>query len=54
MTGGTAGLVPRWNTVTAGGDQYRAHADTRLTGKSVSVPFAAGAVQTLQVDGVGL
>ncbi|MEV5339126.1 glycoside hydrolase [Streptomyces sp. NPDC052676] len=54
VTGGTGGLVPRWNTVTAGGDQYRSYADTRLTGKSVSVPFAAGAVQTLQVDGVAL
>ena len=52
VTGGTGGLVPRWNTVTGGGDQYRAYSDLRLTGKSVSVPFAAGAVQTLQVDGV--
>ncbi|MER6343237.1 glycoside hydrolase [Streptomyces sp. NPDC001595] len=52
VTGGTGGLVPRWNTVTSGGDQYRSYADTRLNGKTVSVAFAAGAVQTLQVDGV--
>ncbi|MFJ4617865.1 beta-1,6-galactanase [Streptomyces sp. NPDC088812] len=53
VTGGSGGLVPRWNTVTAGGgDLYTAHSDTYLSGKTVSVPFAAGAVQTVQVDGV--
>ncbi|MGW5634100.1 glycoside hydrolase [Streptomyces sp. NPDC003832] len=52
VTGGSGGLVPRWNTVTGGGDMYRAYNDTYLTGRSVSVPFAAGAVQTLHVDGV--
>ncbi|MFD1272800.1 beta-1,6-galactanase [Streptomyces kaempferi] len=53
VTGSTGGLVPRWNTLTAGGgDLYTAHSDTRLNGKSLSVPFAAGAVQTLQVEGV--
>ncbi|MDX2606315.1 beta-1,6-galactanase [Streptomyces caniscabiei] len=53
VTGGTNGLVPRWNTHTSGGtDRYRAYSDTRLNGKSVAVPFAAGAVQTLQIDGV--
>lgn len=53
VAGGTGGLVPRWNTVTSGsGDLYTARADTYLSGKSVSVPFAAGAVQTLQIDGV--
>ncbi|GLW45362.1 hypothetical protein Stsp02_10240 [Streptomyces sp. NBRC 14336] len=52
VTGGSGGAVPRWNTVTGGGDMYRAYTDTRLSGKSVSVPFAAGAVQTLHVDGV--
>ncbi|MDO0933446.1 beta-1,6-galactanase [Streptomyces sp. DG2A-72] len=54
VSGGSGGLVPRWNTATAGSDRYRAYSDTRLSGKSVSVPFAAGAVQTLQVDGVTL
>ncbi|MFF9619990.1 glycoside hydrolase [Streptomyces griseosporeus] len=52
VTGGTGGLVPRWQTATTGGDQYRPYTDTYLTGKTLSVPFAAGAVQTLQVDGV--
>lgn len=52
VNGGSGGLVPRWNTVTTGGDQYRAYANTYLSGKSVAVPFAAKAVQTLQVDGV--
>ncbi|HSX98993.1 MAG TPA: beta-1,6-galactanase, partial [Streptomyces sp.] len=53
VTGGTNGLVPRWNTHTSGGsDRYRAYSDTRLSGKTVAVPFAAGAVQTLQIDGV--
>ncbi|MDH6626667.1 hypothetical protein M2271_004484 [Streptomyces sp. LBL] len=54
VTGGSGGLVPRWNTVTTGGDTYRAYSDTRLSGKSVAVPFAAKAVQTLQIDGVTL
>ncbi|MFF5479866.1 glycoside hydrolase [Streptomyces sp. NPDC012935] len=52
VAGGSGGLVPRWNTVTTGGDQYRAYANTYLSGKSVAVPFAAKAVQTLQIDGV--
>ncbi|WP_406169575.1 beta-1,6-galactanase [Streptomyces sp. NBC_00996] len=53
VSGGTGGLVPRWNTLTSGsGDRYTSHSDTQLSGKSVAVPFAAGAVQTLQVDGV--
>lgn len=52
VTGGSGGLVPRWNTVTSGGDLYTARSDTYLSGKTVSVPFAAGAVQTLQIDGV--
>jgi galactan endo-1,6-beta-galactosidase len=55
VTGGTGGVVPRWNTVTGGGgDLYTAHSDRFLSGKTVSVPFAAGAVQTLQVDGVSV
>ncbi|MFF3379603.1 beta-1,6-galactanase [Streptomyces sp. NPDC002680] len=53
VTGGSGGLVPRWNTVTGGGgDLYTARSDRYLSGKTVAVPFAAGAVQTLQVDGV--
>ncbi|MFD4408460.1 beta-1,6-galactanase [Streptomyces sp. NPDC058476] len=55
-SGGTGGLVPRWNTLTSGttGDRYAAHSDTHVSGKSIAVPFAAGAVQTLQVDGVAI
>ncbi|MFF8903449.1 glycoside hydrolase [Streptomyces olivaceoviridis] len=52
VTGGPGGLVPRWNTVTTGGDRYTARSDTRLNGTSVSVPFAGKSVQTLQIDGV--
>ncbi|MEU8932688.1 beta-1,6-galactanase [Streptomyces sp. NPDC048409] len=52
VTGGTGGLVPRWNTVTTGGDAYKAYADTYVSGKKVSVPVPAKAVQTLQIDGV--
>lgn len=55
VTGGSGGLVRRWNTHTSGGsDLYTAHSDTYLDGTSVSVPFAAGAVQTLEVDGVAV
>ncbi|MGW2566942.1 beta-1,6-galactanase [Streptomyces sp. NPDC001537] len=52
VTGGSGGLVPRWNTVTTGGDLYRSYSDTFLSGKSVSVSLAGKAVQTLQIDGV--
>ncbi|MFS8202254.1 beta-1,6-galactanase [Streptomyces sp. CWNU-52B] len=53
VTGGTGGLVRRWNTLTSGGgDLYTAHSDTYLNGKSLSVPFAAGSVQTFEIDGV--
>ncbi|MEU9185783.1 glycoside hydrolase [Streptomyces sp. NPDC048484] len=53
VTGGTGGLVRRWNTLTAGGgDLYTARSDTYLNGKSLSVPFAAGSVQTFEIDGV--
>lgn len=53
VSGGTGGLVPRWNTVGAGtGDLYTAHSDTYLSGKTLSVPFAAGSVQTFRIDGV--
>ncbi|MFJ2902801.1 beta-1,6-galactanase [Streptomyces sp. NPDC091279] len=53
-TGGTGGLVPRWNTVTTGGDAYKAYTDTTVSGKKVAVPFAPKAIQTLQIDGVTL
>ncbi|MFJ9346840.1 beta-1,6-galactanase [Streptomyces sp. NPDC101237] len=52
VTGGTGGLVPRWTTVTTGGDAYKAYADTYVSGKKVAVPVPAKAVQTLQIDGV--
>ncbi len=52
VSGGSGGSVPRWNTVTTGGDRYRAYSNTFLSGKSVAVPFAAKSVQTLQIDGV--
>jgi galactan endo-1,6-beta-galactosidase len=55
VTGGVNGLVPRWNTVTTGSsDLYTSHSDTYLSGKSLSVPFTAQSVQTLQVDGVAV
>ncbi|MFJ5639280.1 beta-1,6-galactanase [Streptomyces sp. NPDC093223] len=54
VTGGTGGLVPRWNTVTTGGDAYKAYADTYVSGKKVSVQVPAKAVQTLQIDGVAI
>ncbi|MFJ2264183.1 beta-1,6-galactanase [Streptomyces sp. NPDC087844] len=53
VTGGTGGLVRRWNTLTSGsGDLYTARSDTYLNGKSLSVPFAAASVQTFEIDGV--
>ncbi|GAB2446620.1 hypothetical protein [Streptomyces incanus] len=51
--GGAGTPVPHWNTVTTGSDDLcTAHSDIRLTGTSVSVPFAAKSVQTLRLDGV--
>jgi len=52
VSGGANGVVPRWSTVPAGTDRYTQRMDIRLTGTSVSVPFPAGSVQTLQVDNV--
>ncbi|MEV5435925.1 glycoside hydrolase [Streptomyces sp. NPDC052682] len=53
VTGGSGGLVPRWTTSTSGsGDAYVARSDTFLSGKSLRASFAAGALQTFQVDGV--
>ena len=49
------GVVTRWSTLTSGsGDRYARRQDVRVAGKVVRVPFAAGAVQTLQIDGVVL
>ncbi|MBP2327956.1 galactan endo-1,6-beta-galactosidase [Kibdelosporangium banguiense] len=45
--------ITRWTTVTSGsGDRYTQRVDMRPDGKLLRVPFAAGAVQTLQIDGV--
>ncbi|MBQ0988447.1 hypothetical protein KBZ10_28875 [Streptomyces sp. F63] len=51
--GGPDGRVTRWSTHTSGGgDLYTRRTDTRVTGKSVSVPFAAGQIQTLEITEV--
>ena len=39
VTGGSGGLVPRWNTVTTGGDAYASYSNTYLSGKTVAVPL---------------
>lgn len=53
VAGGTGALVPRWSTSTqSGGDRYTPYNDTHVSGKTVSASFAAGAVQTFQIDGV--
>lgn len=52
VTGGAGGQVTRWTTVPAGGDRYTQRIDLRVNDKSVSAPFPAGSVQTLQIDGV--
>lgn len=47
------GLVTRWSTsTTSGSDRYVQRTDVRLTGNLLRVPFAAGQVQTFQLDGV--
>ncbi|ONI80381.1 beta-1,6-galactanase [Saccharothrix sp. ALI-22-I] len=47
------GTATRWSTLTSGsGDRYTRRTDISANGKLVRVPFAAGAVQTIQVDGV--
>ncbi|PNG23987.1 glycoside hydrolase [Streptomyces cahuitamycinicus] len=47
------GTATRWSTLTSGsGDRYTRRQDLTVSGKLVRVPFAAGAVQTIQVDGV--
>ena len=52
VTGGTGGLVPRWTTVPGGSDRYTQRNDIHLSGKTVSVPFPAASVQTLEINGV--
>ncbi|MEV6971329.1 hypothetical protein AB0M47_40155 [Hamadaea sp. NPDC051192] len=52
VSGGSGGLVPRWTTVPSGSDRYAARSDTRLSGKTVTLAFPAGSVQTLQIDNV--
>ncbi|MCO1577321.1 hypothetical protein M8C13_16310 [Crossiella sp. SN42] len=47
------GTIPRWSTQTSGGgDKYTHRTDARLDGKLLRSAFAAGAVQTFQLDGV--
>ncbi|NYI07416.1 glycoside hydrolase [Allostreptomyces psammosilenae] len=53
VTGDSQGRVRRWATLTSGGgDLYTGYTDTSVSGKTVSVRFAAGSVQTLEIDGV--
>jgi galactan endo-1,6-beta-galactosidase len=55
VTGGSGGLIPRWTTsTTSGTDRYTARSDTHLSGKTFRSSFAAGAVQTFQIDGVSI
>jgi hypothetical protein len=49
VTGGAT----RWTTVPAGSDRYTRRTDLALNGKSLSVPFPAASVQTVEVSGVG-
>ena len=47
------GAATRWSTLTSGsGDRYTQRQDLTVSGELIKVPFAAGAVQTIQVDGV--
>jgi galactan endo-1,6-beta-galactosidase len=52
VSGGSGGVVTRWSTVPGGSDRYTRRADLRVNGKTVAAPFAAGSVQTIEVDGV--
>jgi hypothetical protein len=47
-----SGGVTRWTTVPGGSDRYVRRTDLTLSGKSLSVPFPAASVQTLEVSGV--
>lgn len=54
-TGGSNGLVQRWQTETNGtGDNYANYADTYLTGTTFSSAFPANTIQTFQIDNVYL
>lgn len=44
--------VPRWTTVPAGTDRYTQRTDVRPNAKLLPVPFPAGSVQTVQIDGI--
>jgi galactan endo-1,6-beta-galactosidase len=47
------GLITRWSTSTSSGsDRYVQRTDVRLDGKTLRASFAAGQVQTFQLDGV--
>jgi galactan endo-1,6-beta-galactosidase len=51
---GVSGLVRRWATQTAGGDQHTEHDDTTLSGKGFWSWFSANTVQTFEVENVDL
>ena len=47
------GPITRWSTsTTSGSDRYVQRTDVQLDGKLLRAPFAAGQVQTFQLDGV--
>ncbi|HEY9523142.1 MAG TPA: glycoside hydrolase [Thermopolyspora sp.] len=53
VAGDSGGAVTRWSTQTSGGgDLYTRRTDLHLAGKTVSVPFAAGQIQTLEINNV--
>ena len=47
-----ADVFPRWTTQPASSDRYTRRLDVRPDGKLLRVPFPAGSVQTLEIDGV--
>lgn len=47
------GQITRWSTLTSGdGDLYTRHTDLSVSDKSISVPFTAGEIQTLEIANV--
>ncbi|MFC6081950.1 glycoside hydrolase [Sphaerisporangium aureirubrum] len=52
VAGDAGGAVTRWSTHTGGDDLYVRRADTRLSGKTLSVPFTTGQIQTIEVNNV--
>eukprot|EP01062_Namystynia_karyoxenos_P021939 TRINITY_DN18383_c0_g1_i1.p1 TRINITY_DN18383_c0_g1~~TRINITY_DN18383_c0_g1_i1.p1 ORF type:complete len:507 (+),score=159.30 TRINITY_DN18383_c0_g1_i1:87-1523(+) len=48
------GPASRWSTNTDGSEKYVRHPDAAVSDRSLSVPFTANTVQTLQIDGVAL